>query len=107
MEQAQEVVTALIEVKIQPQKVAGYDRIAQRIYQYENVESLYLLAGSYDLLVSIKANSMKEISAFVYEHLATIDGVSSTVTHFLMKKYKEHGQIFAEHPDQEERISFV
>ena len=107
MDGQQEKVTALIEVKISPQHGEGYDRIAQRIYQYPQVDSLYLMTGSYDLLVTMTVESMKEVSVFVYEHLATIEGVVGTATGFVMKKYKEHGQVFASNPDQEERIRFV
>lgn len=103
----QETVTALIEVKIAPQKGDGYDRIARRIYQYEQVSSLYLMTGSYDLLVTMSAKSMNEVAAFVYERLATIEGVASTATSFVMKKYKEQGRVFIKNEGQEERISFV
>jgi len=102
-----EIVTAMIEVKIAPQLGKGYDRIAERIYQYSQVESLYLMTGSYDLLVTMTAKSMKEAAAFVYEHLAAIEGVSSTATRFIMKKYKENNCILIKHPEQEERIGFI
>jgi len=103
----EEHVTALIEVKISPQLGEGYDRIAQRIYQYDEVDSLYLMTGSYDLLVTMTVRSMKEAAAFVYEHLAAIEGVSSTATRFIMKKYKEQNCVFVKHPEQEERLFFV
>jgi len=103
----EEYVTAMIEVKISPQLGEGYDRIAQRIYQYDEVDSLYLMTGSYDLLVSMTVKSMKEAAAFVYEHLAAIEGVSSTATRFIMKKYKEQNCVFVEEPEQEERLFFV
>jgi len=103
----EEHVTALIEVKISPQLGEGYDRIAQRIYQYDEVDSLYLMTGSYDLLVTMTVRSMKEAAAFVYEHLAAIEGVSSTATRFIMKKYKEQNCIFVKEPEQEERLFFV
>jgi len=98
----EEYVTALIEVKISPQLGDGYDRIAQRIYQYDEVDSLYLMTGSYDLLVSMTVKSMKEAAAFVYEHLAAIDGVTSTATRFIMKKYKEKGSVYGIKHTQEE-----
>jgi len=104
---AEEHVTALIEVKISPQLGDGYDRIAQRIYQYDEVNSLYLMTGSYDLLVSMTVKSMKEAAAFVYEHLAAIEGVSSTATRFIMKKYKEQNAVFVKSSEQEERGIFV
>jgi len=103
----EEIVTAMIEVKIAPQLGEGYDRIAERIYQYAQVESLYLMTGSYDLLVTMTAKSMKEAAAFVYEHLAAIEGVSSTATRFIMKKYKEQNCVLVNKPEQEERISFI
>ena len=103
----EENVTAMIEVKISPQHGEGYDRIAQRIYQYDEVESLYLMTGSYDLLVTMTARTMKEAAQFVYEHLAAIEGVSSTATHFIMKKYKEKNCVFTREPEQEERVLFV
>jgi len=104
---AEENITSLIEVKISPQLGVGYDRIAQRIYQYEEVESLYLMTGGYDLLVTITAKTMKEAAQFVYEHLAAIEGVTSTATHFIMKKYKEQNCVFVKEPEQEERLFFV
>jgi len=103
----EESVTALIEVKIAPQLGEGYDRIAQRIYQYDEVDSLYLMTGSYDLLVTMTARTMKDAAQFVYAHLAAIDGVTSTATHFIMKKYKEQNCIFVKEPEQEERLYFV
>lgn len=103
----EENVTALIEVKISPQKGDGYDRIAKRIYQYDEVESLYLMTGTYDLLVTMTARTMKDAAQFVYARLATIEGVTSTATHFIMKKYKEKNCIFEREPEQEERLFFV
>ena len=103
----EENITALIEVKISPQLGHGYDRIAQRIYQYDEVDSLYLMTGSYDLLVTMTVKSMKDATAFVYEHLAAIEGVSSTATRFIMKKYKEQNCVFEKNPEQEERMNFI
>ena len=100
-------VTALIEVKISPQLGEGYDRIAKRIYQYDEVESLYLMTGAYDLLVTMTAKTMKDAAQFVYAHLAAIEGVTSTATHFIMKKYKENNCIFVKEPEQEERLFFI
>ena len=102
-----ESVTALIEVKISPQLGEGYDRIAQRIYQYDEVDSLYLMTGSYDLLVTMTARTMKDAAQFVYAHLAAIEGVTSTATRFVMKKYKEQNCVFVQEPEQEERLFFV
>ncbi|MDR2615007.1 MAG: Lrp/AsnC family transcriptional regulator [Oscillospiraceae bacterium] len=100
-------VTALIEVKISPQRGDGYERIAERIYQYDEVDSLYLMSGAFDLAVFISAPTMRHVSEFVFAHLAAIDGVTATATHFIMKKYKEKGCILDERPEQEERGLFV
>ncbi len=86
-----EKVTALIEVKVTPQRGEGFDKIAERIYKFEEVESVYLMSGGFDLTVMIEGKSMKEIASFVSSKLAPMDRVESTVTHFVMKKYKEHG----------------
>lgn len=91
-----EFVEALIEVKITPQREFGYDDLARRIYRFEEVYGVYLMAGRYDLSVRIRARSMKDISKFVWEKLAVIDGVTSTATTFIMRKYKESGVILAE-----------
>jgi len=100
-------VTAMIELKISPHHGEGYDRIAQRIYQYDEVESLYLMTGTYDLLVTMNAKTMKDAAQFVYDHLATIEGVTATATHFVMKKYKEKNCLVAKRSEQEERIRFL
>lgn len=100
-------VNALIELKISPQRGDGYERIAERVYQYAEVDSLYLMSGAFDLAVMVTAPSMHHVSEFVFAHLAAIDGVTSTATHFIMKKYKEKGCVFDERPEQEERGLFV
>ncbi|MBQ6373103.1 MAG: Lrp/AsnC family transcriptional regulator [Clostridia bacterium] len=102
-----EVVTALIEVRISPQRGDGFDRIAERIYQYEEVESLYLMSGSYDLAVTITGRSLKSVAEFVFSRLAPIEGVTGTATHFILKKYKEKHHVFEKLPEQEERMLFV
>ncbi len=84
---------ALIEVEVTPQREYGYDDLAKRIYRFEEVRAVYLMAGTYDLCVRIKSRSMKDISKFVFEKLAVIDGVTRTVTVFIMRKYKEQGVI--------------
>lgn len=104
---ADDTVTALIEVKISPQRGDGFDRIAERICQYEEVESLYLMSGAFDLTVIIAGKSLKEIAHFVFSKLATIDGVTSTATHFILKKYKDKNCLFTPIPEQEERMLFV
>ncbi len=100
-------VTALIEVKIAPQRGEGFERIAERIYQYDEVDSLYLMSGGFDLAVYISAKSIKDVAQFVYARLAPLDGVTATATHFMLKKYKEKGCIFNVMSEQEERMLFV
>ena len=102
-----ESVTALIEVSVTPQRGEGFDRIAQRVYQYEEVESVYLMSGgAYDLTVIISGRTLKEIAHFVGEKLAPIEGVTGTATHFILKKYKEKHLIFPVQEVQEERFVF-
>jgi len=102
-----ETVTALIEVKIAPQRGDGFERIAERIYQYEEVDSLYLMSGAFDFTVILTGRSIKEVSQFVFARLAPIEGVTGTATHFILKKYKEKGRVFSASEDQEERLMFV
>ena len=98
----EEKVTALIEVKVTPQRDMGFDKIAERIYQYEEVESMYLMSGSFDLTVIISGRTLREVAQFVGERLATIEGVTGTATHFILKKYKEKHLVFR-HPEPQER----
>ncbi len=84
-------VQAVIEVKLTPERGGGFDRLAERISKYNQVNSCYLMSGSYDVLVIIDGNSLHEVASFVAEKLATIEGVTSTTTHFLLKRYKEKG----------------
>lgn len=100
-------VTALIEVKVEPQRDAGFDRIAERIYQYEEVESCYLMSGDFDMTVIISGRSLKDVANFVSMKLSTIDAVKSTATHFILKKYKESHLIFKKQEKQEEGFVFV
>ena len=86
-----ERVTALIEVKVTPQRGEGFDRVAERIYNYEEVTSLYLMSGGFDMTVFIEGKTMKEVAQFVARKLAPMEGVLSTSTHFVLKKYKESG----------------
>ena len=88
-----EKVTALIEVRVTLQRGQGFDKIAQRIYNYPEVKSVYLISGGFDLMVTIEEKSLKEIAAFVSDKLSTLDNVLSTGTHFILKKYKDHGTI--------------
>ncbi|MDA1353338.1 MAG: Lrp/AsnC family transcriptional regulator [bacterium] len=89
-------IRAFVELKIQPVKQTGYDAIAKRIYSYPNVVGHYLLSGNYDFLVIVEAENPKDIAAFVFDKLATIENVTSTNTHFIFKKYKESGRILQE-----------
>lgn len=101
-----EKVTALIEVRVTPQRGQGFDVIAERIYNYPEVNSVYLISGGFDLLITIQGKSLKEVSAFVSDKLSTIDAVLSTATHFILKKYKDHGTIMtAKSKDQREVLS--
>lgn len=84
-------VRAVIEVKVSPEREGGFDRLAERISRFEQVESCYLMSGGYDLLVFVRAPNLRQVAAFVYERLATIEGVVSTATHFMLRAYKEQG----------------
>lgn len=86
-----ERVTALIELKVTPQRGLGFDKIAERIYQFSEVQSLYLMSGGFDLTVILEGKTMREVANFVSEKLAPMDAILSTATHFVLKKYKEHG----------------
>lgn len=84
-------VLALIELKVAPQQQKGFDEIAERIMLFEEVESVYLMAGSYDLLLSVKGETIQDISAFVSKKLSALEGVLATATHFMLRRYKENG----------------
>lgn len=88
-----EKVTALIEVKVTPQRGIGFDSIAERIYNYNEVHALYLMSGGFDFTVIIEGKSMKQVALFVSDKLAPLDAVLSTSTHFVLKKYKDHGTV--------------
>ncbi len=90
----EEKVMALVEVKVVPQRDVGFDAIAERIYLFPQVSSVYLASGTYDLAVLVVGETMQDIALFVSEKLAPLDTVQSTVTHFILKKYKEDGEIF-------------
>ncbi|MDN5317934.1 MAG: hypothetical protein PWR08_2059 [Thermoanaerobacterium sp.] len=94
-----EVVRALIDVRITPQQGQGFNAIAERIGQYEEVKSVSLISGGYDLSVEVEGKTMKEIAIFVAERLAPIDGVLSTTTHFILKRYKQDGVFFTDGPE--------
>jgi DNA-binding Lrp family transcriptional regulator len=89
----EEQVLALIEVKVQPQRDVGFDAIAERIYRFPEVRSAYLVSGTYDLAVLVEGKTMQDIASFVSQKLAPLEGVQGTVTHFLLKRYKEDGEI--------------
>lgn len=91
-----EVVTALIDLRVTPQRGEGFDKVAKRIYNYPQVRALYLMSGSYDLSVMIEGKTMREVALFVAQKLAPMESVISTTTHFVLKKYKEEGIIFKE-----------
>ncbi len=98
-----EKVTALIEVKVTPQRGEGFDKIADRIYRFKEVKSVYLMSGGFDLTVIIEGKTMKEVALFVGQKLAPLEAVLSTATHFVLKKYKEHG-IILEDDKKDERM---
>ena len=89
-----ESVTAMIDVKLTPQRGRGYDRVAEKIYNYPEVKSVYLMSGAYDLSVLIEGRTMKEVALFVSQKLSTIDAVNSTATHFVLHKYKDKGVLY-------------
>lgn len=102
---AESHIKALIEVKVTPQRGYGFDRIAQRIYNFPEVKTCYLLSGAYDLLVELEGANLQEISRFVAEKLSTQESVQSTVTHFILKKYKEDGDILSAVEQEDERLA--
>lgn len=97
-------VRALIEVNIVPQKDAGFDKIAERIYSFPEVSSCYLISGTYDLLVIVEGKNIHTVSNFVAEKLSCLENVRGTVTHFMLKKYKEDGVIL-KHKEENKRIA--
>lgn len=96
-----ESVSALIEVKITPQRDRGFDRVAEKIYNYPEVESLYLMSGGFDFAVMIEGKTMKEVAYFVAMKLAPIEDVVATATHFVLRKYKDKGVIYGAEPIDE------
>ena len=99
-----EYVSALIEVKITPQRDRGFDRVAEKIYKYPQVKSLYLMSGAYDLAVMIEGRTMKDVALFVAEKLAPMDNILSTATHFVLKKYKDDGLIFYDNDEDTRQV---
>lgn len=99
-----EYVTALIEVKVTPQRDQGFDKIAQRIQNFDEVKAVYLMSGAFDLTVIMEGRNIKEISKFISTKLSTLDSVLSTATHFVLKKYKDHGVILEQEKTGDERM---
>ena len=102
-----ELVRAFIDVKVTPQHGEGFDRVAARIYHFDEVESMYLCSGGYDLSVLVTGRTMKDVALFVAEKLAPLEWVTGTATHFLLKRYKDGGMIYETLPPQQERIMMV
>ena len=98
-----EKVTALIEVRVTPQRGMGFDKVAERIYNYPEVNSVYLISGGFDFMVTIEGKTLREVSQFVSDKLSPLDSVLSTKTNFILKKYKDHGTVMAEQA-KDERI---
>lgn len=96
-----EKVTALIEVRVTPQRGEGFDHMAERIYKYPEVQSVYLISGGFDLLITLEGKTLREVSSFVSDKLSTLDSVLSTATHFILKKYKDHGTIMTKKYEDE------
>lgn len=101
---SQEKVVALIEVRVTPQRDMGFDKIAERIYNYSEVSACYLMSGSYDFTVILQEKTMKEVAQFVSSKLSTIDSVLSTATHFVLKKYKDYGTVLSSTKNKDERM---
>ena len=99
-----EKVSALIEVRVTPQRGMGFDKVAERIYNYPEVRSVYLISGAYDLMVILEGKTLREVSNFVSDKLSTLDSVLSTATHFILKKYKDHGTAFATKKEDEREM---
>jgi DNA-binding Lrp family transcriptional regulator len=97
-------VRAVIEVRITPERGGGFNRLAERISKFDEVESCYLMSGGYDLLVFVNGASLQKVAAFVSEKLSTIEGVLSTATHFMLRSYKEHGFLLGGKVEETERL---
>lgn len=93
-------VEAIIEVKVTPQRDRGFESIAKRIYRFDEVKSVYLMSGAYDLMVLVSGKTLKQVASFVSEKLSTISGVNSTATHFVLKRYKEDGVVLNDETDE-------
>ena len=98
-----EKVTALIEVRVTPQRGMGFDKVAERIYNYPEVNAVYLISGGFDLMVTLEGKTLREVSSFVTNKLSTLDQVLSTKTNFILKKYKDHGTVMVDNSKKDER----
>jgi len=99
-----DTVSALIEVRVTPQRGEGFDKIAEKIYKYPEVRSVYLMSGGYDLMVIIEGKTLREVASFVSDKLSTMETVLSTATHFILKKYKDHGTILGQEKEDEREV---
>ncbi|MBT6767911.1 MAG: Lrp/AsnC family transcriptional regulator [Opitutales bacterium] len=98
------VVRGVIEVKVTPERGGGFNRLAQRIARFDEVESCYLMSGAYDLLVVVKQSSLHKVASFVSERLSTIEGIVSTATHFMLRAYKEQGYLIEQVEEEKDRL---
>lgn len=101
---SEEKLTALIEVKVTPQRGLGFDKVAERIYNYAEVDSVYLISGGFDFMVMIEGKTMRDVAKFVSDKLSPLDSVLSTATHFVLKKYKDHGSIMVRESKDERML---
>ncbi|WP_102336017.1 Lrp/AsnC family transcriptional regulator [Salimicrobium jeotgali] len=99
-----EEVTAMVDVKVQPARGSGFDKVAERIYRFPEVKAVYLMSGAYDLSVSVEGKTMMEIGRFISEKLSALDSVLSTTTHFVLKRYKHDGIILDDEDDNDKRM---
>ncbi len=97
-------VTALIEVRVTPQRGHGFGNVAERIQRYPEVNSVYLISGGYDLMVILEGKSLREVSSFVSDKLSTLEQVLSTATHFILRKYKDHGTVLSQKKEDEREM---
>ena len=99
-----EKVTAMIEVRVTPQREMGFDKVAERIYNYPEVNAVFLISGGFDLMVTLEGKTLREVSQFVTDKLSTLDSVLSTKTNFILKKYKDHGTVMARKKEDEREM---
>ncbi|HAX72775.1 MAG TPA: AsnC family transcriptional regulator [Firmicutes bacterium] len=102
-----DTVTALIEVKVTPQRGEGFDKVAERLYLFDEVRACYLMSGGFDLTVIVEGKTMRDVAMFVSEKLAVQDNVLSCATHFVLKKYKDHGKIYKEKEFDDREVIFL